>query len=217
MEYIITNGKISICLDEKGRPVTCGKKEAHSFSKEKAENILNSLPSVLKNFHFKIRCVSPGGSKKDTKNECNNHKADNCKGEKTVLYSEDYEPCKEVVKWMELSKSCDVLFSEARKRRSELHKKLSNVDKELSNAMHEIELEKWKSGSDGYKEYKKVKEVLQKRRKIKDELLVVQSIITNTKGSINLKNIEKTFEMLSTRHFTMRIIEEDNPFDGIED
>ena len=67
MEYIITNGKISICLDEKGRPVTCGKKEAHSFNKEKAENILNNLPSVLKNFHFKIRCVSPGGSKKDTK------------------------------------------------------------------------------------------------------------------------------------------------------
>lgn len=82
MEYIITNGKISICLDEKGRPVTCGKKEAHSFSKEKAENILNNLPSVLKNFHFKIRCVSPGGSKKVTKNECNNHKTDDCKCEK---------------------------------------------------------------------------------------------------------------------------------------
>lgn len=54
MEYIITNGKISICLDEKGRPVTCGKKEAHSFSKEKAENILNNLPSVLKTSILKL-------------------------------------------------------------------------------------------------------------------------------------------------------------------
>lgn len=213
MDYIITNGKIYICLNENGRPVTCSKKEAQIFSKEKAVNILNSLPNVLKNFHLKLKCVSPGGDKdlhKDTSIESEAK-------EKTVLYGEDYEPCKEVKEWVELSKSCNVLFSEARKRRSELHKKLSNVDKELSNAMHEIELEKWKSGSDGYKEYKKVKEVLQKRRKIKDELLVVQSIITNTKGSINLKNIERTFEMLSTRHFTMRIIEDDNPFEEIED
>lgn len=214
MDHIITNGKISICLNENGKPVTCGKSAAQVFSKEKAENILNSLPNVLKNFHLKLKCVSPGGNNDTKKNSSNTQNEE--KSEKTVLYDEDYEPCKEVTKWMELLKSCDVLFSEARKRRSELHKKLSNVDKELSNAMHEIEIEKWKSGSDGYKEYKKVKEVLQKRRKIKDELLVVQSIITNTKGSINLKNIEKTFEMLSTRHFTMRIIEEDNPFEGID-
>lgn len=216
MKYIITNGKISICLDEKGRPITCSKKEAHSFSKEKAENILKNLPSALKNFHFKIKCVSFGENKNTGGKQGEKVQSENRKVDKTVLYGEDYEPCEEVKEWIELSKSCDVLFRDARKRRSELHKKLSNVDKELSNAMHEIELEKWKSGSDGYKEYKKVKEVLLKRRKIKDELLVVQSIITNTKGSINYKSIEETFKMLSSRHFTMRIIEEDNPFEGID-
>ena len=163
---------------------------------------------------MKLKCVSPGGNNDTKKNSSNTQNEE--KREKTVLYGEDYEPCEEVVKWVELSKSCNVLFNDVRKRRNELHKKLSNVDKELSNAMHEIELEKWKSGSDGYKEYKKVKEVLLRRRKIKDELLIVQSIIANTKGSINYKDIEETFKMLSSRHFTMRIVEEENPFEGID-
>ena len=105
------------------------------------------------------------------------------------------------------------LWKALREEEQFLHKKLANVDRELSNCMHQIELEKWKSGCDGYKLYKLEKEILEKRRQIKDELVIIQSVLDNTKCTIGIKNIEKTFNRLGTRRFEIRIIEDDDFFD----
>ena len=53
------------------------------------------------------------------------------------------------------------------------------------------ELEKWKDGCTGYKEYKSVKLILEKRRTIKDELIVVTSILDSSLESIAADRIEK--------------------------
>lgn len=82
--------------------------------------------------------------------------------------------------------------------------------------MHQIELEKWKSGCDGYKLYKREKEILEKRRQIKDELIIIQSVLDNTKCSVVIKNIEKTFNRLGTRRFEVRIVEDDDFFDELQ-
>ena len=92
----------------------------------------------------------------------------------------------------------------------------SYVDRELSNCMHQIELEKWKSGCDGYKLYKQEKEILERRRKIKDELIIVNSILDNTKCSVVIRNIEKEFNRLGTRRFEVRIVEDDDFFDELQ-
>lgn len=196
MGYVITNERIYIRLSENGAPVSTSKKDAQVFTKEKAENILKALPKVLKNFHLNLKYVPD--EKKEQEEE-----------EKKYIKSDCYKPCDEVVEWIQKAESLHDFSKNIRSRKDILHKKLSNVDKELSNCMHEIELSKWKNGSEGYKEYRAVKEVLEKRRKIKDELIILQSISQNIQCNVNIKNIRKAFNRLGTRRFEIRIIEDD--------
>ena len=213
MNYVVTNDKLYIRLSSDGSPVTCSKRNAQVFEKDKADNILKNLPKVLKNFHFKVKPV-PQSEQEVPQNKT---KTDNVQSEENPLIRKDsYIPCDEVVQWIEKSRQCSEFVEDATRRRAVLHKKLANVDRELSNCMHQIELEKWKSGCDGYKLYKLEKEILEKRRQIKDELVIIQSVLDNTKCTIGIKNIEKTFNRLGTRRFEIRIIEDDDFFDELQ-
>lgn len=210
MNYVVTNDKLYIRLSSDGSPVTCSKRNAQVFEKDKADNILKNLPKVLKNFHFKVK-PAPQSEQEVLQDKT---KTDNVQSEeKKYIRKDPYVPCDEVVQWIEKSRQCSEFVEGATRRRTVLHKKLANVDRELSNCMHQIELEKWKSGCDGYKLYKLEKEILEKRRQIKDELVIIQSVLDNTKCTIGIKNIEKTFNRLGTRRFEIRIIEDDDFFD----
>lgn len=210
MNYVVTNDKLYIRLSSDGSPVTCSKSNAQIFDKEKAENIQKNLPKVLKNFHFRVK-PAPQSEQEVPQDKT---KTDNVQSEeKKYIRKDSYIPCDEVVQWIEKSRQCSEFVEVATRRRTVLHKKLANVDRELSNCMHQIELEKWKSGCDGYKLYKLEKEILEKRRQIKDELVIIQSVLDNTKCTIGIKNIEKTFNRLGTRRFEIRIIEDDDFFD----
>lgn len=213
MNYVVTNDKLYIRLSSDGSPVTCSKRNAQVFEKNKADNILKNLPKVLKNFRFKVKPV-PQSEQEVPQNKT---KTDNVQSEeKKYIRKDSYIPCDEVVQWIEKSRQCSEFVEDATRRRAVLHKKLANVDRELSNCMHQIELEKWKSGCDGYKLYKLEKEILEKRRQIKDELVIIQSVLDNTKCTIGIKNIEKTFNRLGTRRFEIRIIEDDDFFDELQ-
>lgn len=195
MGYVITNDKIYIRLSESGSPKTVSKRDAQIFDKEKAENIFKNLPKVLKNFHLHIKNVP-----------------EEVESNKKYIVKEDYMPCEEAIRWVERAEECGNFVNEVLSRKNILFKKLSNIDRELSNCMHEIELSKWKSGCEGYKEYKSIKDILERRRKIKDELAIVQSISDSAKCSVDIKNIKKAFNRLSRRKFEIRIIE-----DGFDD
>ena len=213
MNYVVTNDKLYIRLSSDGSPVTCSKRNAQVFEKDKADNILKNLPKVLKNFRFKVKPV-PQSEQEVPQNKT---KTDNVQSEeKKYIRKDSYIPCDEVVQWIEKSRQCSEFVEDATRRRAVLHKKLANVDRELSNCMHQIELEKLKSGCDGYKLYKLEKEILEKRRQIKDELVIIQSVLDNTKCTIGIKNIEKTFNRLGTRRFEIRIIEDDDFFDELQ-
>ena len=167
----------------------------------------------MKNFHFRVKPIS----KSDQEVIQNKTDSDSVQTEqKKYIKKDSYIPCDEVVQWIEKSKQCSEFVEGATRRRTVLHKKLANVDRELSNCMHQIELEKWKSGCDGYKLYKLEKEILEKRRQIKDELVIIQSVLDNTKCTIGIKNIEKTFNRLGSRRFEIRIIEDDDFFDELQ-
>ena len=82
------------------------------------------------------------------------------------------------------------------------------MDKDLSNCLHLIELTKWKNGCDGYKEYKSIKNILEKRRNIKDELTIVQSILESNLESMATNRVEKVVSRLCNRVFNMREVED---------
>lgn len=194
MDYVITNStnKVYIRLDHNGSPVTCTRKNAQIFECSKARNIVDHLPKRMKRYHFRAEAVPEiVHTPKEEK-------------VKEVIVSTCYTTPDSVKKWVDRVKDYNELAKDASKRKEELVNMLSNVDKELSNCLHKIELTTWKNGCDGYKEYKAVKMVLEKRRIIKDELSIVQSILESNLESISLNRIEDVVNRLSARVFSIR-------------
>lgn len=189
------NKKVYIRLNDKGSPETCTRQAAQRFEHSKAKNILDNLPRSLKRFHFKIQVLP----------EEILHKEEN--QDEEVIVSTYYKVPESVTRWVERVKNCNNLAKEAAERKEELLQALSNADKDLSNCLHLIELTKWKNGCDGYKEYKSVKNILEKRRIIKDELTVVQSILESNLESIAANRIDRVVNRLSNRIFSMREVE----------
>lgn len=200
MKYVITNNSrnIFIKLDDYGKAVTCVKSAAQKFSDQKAKNILSSLPKTLKKFHFTMVAMPDESEEDSTKSEVK------VIAEKKIIRSNGYVVPNEVSDWVQRFKSFNGLVVDATVRKNELFEQLSNIDKELSNCLHEIELTKSKNACDGYKEYKKIKNVLEKRRIIKDELAVVQSI---SSYNINSTQIDDVVDRLKNRDFTMREVD----------
>lgn len=203
MDYVITNSNknVFIRLGTNGTPETCSKQVAQRFEHSKAKNIVEHLPKTMKKFHFRVEAVPDEIIPKvneDVKVDV----------KKEVIISTYYEVSDSVTQWVERVRSCNDLAKDAAKRKEELIQALSNADKNLSNCLHEIELTKWKNGCDGYKEYKSVKIILEKRRCIKDELSVVQSILTSNLESMATNRIEKIVNGLENRSFSVREVED---------
>ena len=192
MEYIIAskNKDLYIRLNGRGTPETCVKGRAQKFSDVKARNIMKNLPKTLKNVQF---VLVPLEEKQNPKN----------------IKAENYIIPDNVENWVARIQAYNSLVVDAKKRKDELIAIESNVDKEISNCLHAIEMTKWKSGCDGYKEYKKMKTLLEKRRSIKDEISIVQSISSHSQNEIS---VDRVVDRLKTRDFTFREVEEYDNF-----
>lgn len=197
MDCFITNEyeKVFIRLNGNGQPETCVKAKAQRFPEEKANNILKNLPRTLQSFQFKLLPLEE---------ESKEEKTETVK-EKIILKAENYVIPDTINKWMARIDAYNSLVVEAKVRKDELLALESNVDKELSNCLHAIEMTKWKSGCDGYKEYKKMKTLLEKRRSIKDEISIVQSISAH---DIEKISVDHVVNRLKTRDFTIREVED---------
>lgn len=195
LKYLIasSNKKVYIRLNAKGSPETCTKQAAQYFESSKAKNIADNLPKFLRKFHFKVVAVP---------DEIVHKKEEVIK--KEIIINKNYKVTDSVANWLNRVKNCNDLAKDATKRNEELIQALSGINKALSNCLHEIELENWRSGSEGYKQYKKTKLILEERRHIKDEMLVVQAILSSNLESIAFNKIEKVVNGLNNRVFEIR-------------
>ena len=215
LDYVITNHskKIFIRLGDGGVPETCSKNQCQYFTQKKAKNIINSLPKTMKKFHFLAMQIPPlfnqdkcdqQGSYQNIYHESNHEDKNNIK---CKILTKEYVVPIEVEIWLDKMKSCNGLAKEALCRKNELLCQLSNVDRELSNCLHEIELCKNMNACNGYKEYRRIKIILEKRRVIKDELIVVKSILSSNLQSIGSDRIQKVIDGLGNRKFTIRDVD----------
>ncbi|MGF0102059.1 hypothetical protein [Bariatricus sp. SGI.019] len=204
MDYVITNptNKIFIRLDSKGSPQTCVSQMAQRFEFSKAKNILTNLPKTLKNFGFRVEPV-PEIPIKNSEKE---------KAEPKVLQKDNYIVSENISRWIEKFGMCDDIIKEARERKEELIAELSNVDKEISNIIHQIELEDSVDLYRGWLERNQIKAARERRRTIKDELIIISSVLKADFHNLDRNNVRKSVEGLSNRKFTLRIVE-----DGDED
>ena len=218
LDYVITNHnkKIFIRLGDGGVPETCSKNQCQYFTQKKAKNVVKSLPKTMKKFHFLAMQMPPlfNQDKCDQQEDCNkniycesNHEDKN--NIKCKTFKKEYVVPIEVETWLDKMKNCNGLAKEALFRKSELICQLSNIDKELSNCLHEIELSKNMNACNGYKEYRRIKIILEKRRIIKDELIVVKSILSSNLQSIGSDRIQKVIDGLGNRKFTIRDVDLD--------
>lgn len=198
LDYVIRNHKnVYIKLNKQGSPVTCTEQDKTCFEYSKANNILKSLPKTLKRLNFKVDPVPEIGSKESKSN-------------KDVIIKDDKRVPNEVTRWIEKFGICDDVIQEARERKEELVAALSNTDRELSNTLHKIELQKSKNACEGFKEYKALKELLEKRRNIKDELMIISDVLRMDFRNFDGESVNKAVTGLVNRKFTMRFVEEDD-------
>lgn len=201
MDYIITNRKEAIRLDPAGRPCTCNHKAAQRFPEEKARHIKAHLPKTLQRFHFQVERAG-----EETVNVPDvDPQTVNILGESKAIMN-TYRPGvpSYVQAWVNKVKSFNGLAKEAEQRKEFLNGKLSDTDKEIENVKHEIEFSQNMNVCDGYSEYKKMRELLRKRREIKDELFIVTLILSSNLSAVSQNQIERSAEGLANRKYTYR-------------
>lgn len=201
MDYIITNRKEAIRLDPAGRPCTCNHKAAQRFPEEKARHIKAHLPKTLQRFHFQVERA--GEETVDVPDV--DPQTVNIPGESKVImntYRAGVPSC--VQAWVSKVKSFNGLAKEAEQRKEFLNGKLSDTDKEIENVKHEIEFSQNMNVCDGYSEYKKMRELLRKRREIKDELFIVTLILSSNLSAVSQNQIERSAEGLANRKYKYR-------------
>lgn len=194
MEYVIKNHKnVYIRLNSNGRPVTCVEHDKTLFEFSKAKNIVDSLPKSLKRLRFKVEAIPEIIVRQ----------------EKKVIEKENYLVSANITEWIEKFGICDDILKEAQKRKEELYRELTNIDRQFSNLVHQIELEGKVDLYGGWLERNKIKENREKRRDIKDELIIISNVLKMDFRSIDRNEINKAVEGLANRKFTYRIVEED--------
>lgn len=200
MDYIIKNHKnVYIRLNKNGMPVTCSEHEKTLFEYSKAKNILDGLPKTLRRLNFKVDPIPDITPNEDKKKDSN----------KKVIENSNYIIPDEILGWVEKFGICDDILKEAEKRKDELNKCLSEIDKEFTNIIHEIEFEGKIDLYGGWQERNKVKENREKRRRIKDELLIISNVLKMDFRYLDRDVVNKAVVGLAKRKFTYRVVEEE--------
>jgi len=195
MPYIITNGQEYIKRNPNGKYVTIRNEAlADEFKKEIAENVLkNHVPkSIRKSMH--IKKVDTGV--KEILNPIPIHSEKN----ETVL-------SKSIQDWIEKLVNLNGLAKEAEERRNILISQLSEVNKEICDLSHYIEFCTF-NASQGYKACKIFKDLRQKRRKIKNELEIVDYILNKKMVESASEDISQLIDRINNRKYEPRVMKE---------
>lgn len=165
----------------------------HYLNTLKQKNILESLPKTLKRLKFKVEPIPDIIQKTEEK----------------IIEHNNYIVSESLQQWIEKFGICDDILKEAQKRKDELNRELSNIDKQFVNLVHEIEFEGKVDLYGGWQERNMIKENREKRRNIKDELLIISNVLRMDFRYIDRETINKVIAGLANRKFTYRIVEEE--------
>lgn len=200
LDYAITNPtkKVYIRLNENGAPVTCGESMKGVFEYSKAKNIVGCLPKTLKRMNFSVQAI-PDIPVKEV-----------AKSEKKTIQKENYILSEDIIRWVDKFGTCADILNEAMIREKELINELNDIDKEILDVLHIIEIENPKDMYGGWQQYKRIRENRERRRVIKDELLIVEDVLKEINPDcLQRERVQKAIDGLLHRKYTFRIIEED--------
>lgn len=196
-QYVITDGTRWIMQDRHGRyvPTSC-EALADIFGNKEANSILqNNLSKALKScFHLQKIDKPPELVKQITQEKVNENT-------ETPSHSENIQY------WVDKVSGLNGLASEALHRKDNLLSQLSKIDQELSDINHYIEFVNL-NAAQGYKAYKMIKDRRIKRRSIKNELQVVDIILSKKISETATDEIQKAISGMDKRKYEPRVLNE---------
>ncbi len=107
--------------------------------------------------------------------------------------------------WDEISNAQFQLFNNLTRYGEELKHRLSEVDLEICDIQHYIEFFALDAAK-GYKAYKMLKERLERRRYIKDEMLKVNCFLGGSSADFSSGKVNRQIKGLDTRKYTPRVL-----------
>lgn len=207
MSCLIRCGDQYVHFDRKSKIKLGPKVCAKTFEEQKAKNLIKNPPNSLKKYKFEIEPLIEGKTECEIKQEqilqraaehakktgCYTELKENLivevkpevkqeeKTENQPIIKEDHN--NNINNWLKKLHSCNGIKEEARERMEYLYKKLSLIDQAQDVFLHVIESNEHPNASMAYKERMKLSKIRRKRRQIKNELAVVQMIISHNTSS----------------------------------
>ena len=184
MNYVITNG--TLYIGSKGG--ACKQNEAKIFTTKKAADnfFKSSLSKPLRNLNFKVE---------ESELELPSANIN------TQYFEVDINALQTDIN--NLSAKLNVLKG----NKDWLLDMESEVDKEISDIMHFIEFYNF-SASDGYKLCKALKDLRLRRRKIKNELELINIVNTQSLSNVASGQTNKAIDNLNDKKYTPRVLQE---------
>ena len=179
---------------------------AKVFDEQKARNIIKKPPHNMRQYKFEIEPLVEGKSEQEIKQEQILMKAAE-HAKKTGCYTDIKNENKPKTKsevndvsgidiWLQKLNNCNGIKKEAQERLDYLKKKLSLIDQAQDVILHIIENDKRPSAFCGWQERMEIAKIRDKRRAIKDEMVVVQMIIDNDTSSKSYDRISSAVSSL---------------------
>ena len=196
-QYVITDGTRWIMRDKHGRyvPTSC-EALADVFSNKQATGIFQSnLSKALKSVFRVQKIDEPSKLIKQISQET------------AQKNTERVSTAENIQRWIDKIDGLNGLATEALHRKDELVQLLSKVDQELSDVNHYIEFCNL-NAAQGYKAYKMIKDRRIKRRSIKNELQVVDIILSKKISETATDEIKKAIDGMDQRTYEPRVLNE---------
>ena len=178
-----TDNKIWVCKDKTGYTLSTDSNKACVFdTKTKADAVYNSsLSKIIKNKGVKVKAMKL-------------HMGNEATQEAKVPPESEYI----------ISILSDAV-TKLNKRFLELNEELSTYDRQRTDVEHYIEFNAGKlNACDGFKAYKLLQDVLVNRRKVKDELQIIQIALDRIAAPEEFANIESKIQKQQDRKYTPR-------------
>ena len=188
--YALTNHKLYIMQKANNSITTANIDEAILYTtKEKADNALKNLPRAFRNIGFVVKEVEP---------------------EENDVVQWNYDEfidqhCLDNVdeKISNLQKFLRNVYAQ----KTFAEQQLQNIEKEITDIEHAAEFYNL-NAANGYKLYKMLHEARNKRRKYKDQLLIIDIIMDGNIGDISNGRTLRRIKGLDNRKYKPRILEE---------
>ena len=196
-QYVITDGSRWITKNRNGKyvPTTC-EALADTFGNKEANSVYNNnLSKALKSCFRVMKVDKPPELVKQITQEKVNENTETPSNSENIQY------------WIDKISDLNGLASEALHRKDNLLSQLSKIDKEISDIDHYIEFVNL-NAEQGYKAYRMIKDRRIIRRSIKNELDVLNIILSKKISETATDEIHKAITGMDNRKYEPRVLNE---------